>query len=719
MRRLRRGDRAGGEAQHVIVTPRPHWRELPLPDRGAVAFATRGLIAMALAMAVATLFELERPYWALISAVFLQVRPETGLVIEKGIWQILGTLAGGAVGVAILLVLMPYPVLAVLALALWVGVNAVASGLLRRLNVVYGLAIAGVTAVLVVTLTMVDPQAAHGGSMFRIAEARVSEIIVGAVCATLAASLLWPVRVKQALMRLARDGINELLDYLDLELTARSTGNQRHRSADAVLQTVVALSDDASAALFEGRKGPGRTRAVSRLCQKALALMATVQVFGRFRRRHPELIGGELEAALDRLRQGIGQMRATRSEAQARRIAQALRRELQETPAEAGRTTPVERMLFRLMRAMVGDLIVVLRANHAIETSDRALLRAPALVPYRDPLIGALTGGRTTVLFLIGAGVWLATGSPAAVVLMILPVIFSIMFARLPSPPAAMRRLLAGALVAVPAAWAVGLGLLAPGTQGVIPATAIFGLPLFFGLLAIPDPETRHYGIGFVIPYILLIQPGGNVTFEAGRFAGMSLAILVSIALVYGVFRLINEPGARIMQRRLVASTTRDIQRLGEPHGSGGEDWFDARMAERLMRLSAYDRSLPERERHLTDLGLTGLNLGHTALRLQRQLVEDGTPEVRTEARKWQRSLAHAYRRASCGRQTGAFRERSARLLAALAESGRIDADGRALIEGTLERLALTLERLARTVPSTSVGVSADGRSGRWSGRVR
>lgn len=657
---------------------------------------------MALAMAVATHFELERPYWALISAVFLQIRPETGLVIEKGIWQVLGTLVGGAVGLTILVLLLPYPVLAVGALAVWVAANAVASALLRRLNVVYGFAIAAVTAVLVVTLTMHDASASGDASLFRIAEARVSEIIVGAVCATVAASVLWPVRVKQALMQLARQGINALFDYLDLELTPQSTGYQRHRSADAVLQTIVALSDDASAALFEGRNGPGRSRAVSRLCQKALALMATVQVFGRFRRRYPELVGEELDAALDRLRQGIQQMRATRSEARARRIAQALRRELQELPAEPAGATPVERMLLRLMRTLVGDLIVVLRANHAIATSDRSLLKAPALVPYRDPLIGAVTAARTTLLFLIGAGAWLATGSPAAVVVMILPVIFSIMFARLPSPPAAMRRLLVGALLAVPAAWLVAPGLVAQLPHGLAPAMAIFALPLFFGLLVIPDPDTRHYGIGFAIPYILLIRPGGDMTFDAAEFAGLSLAILIAIALVYIVFRLINEPGARIMRRRLVVSTTRDIRRLGEPDSGAGEEWFDARMAERLMRLSAYDRSLPERERHLTDLGLTGLNLGHSALRLQRQLAADDSPEVRAMARKWQRSLAHAYRRASRGRQTAAFRQRSARLLAALARSGRLDAESRALIQGTLERLALTLERLAGTVPGAA-----------------
>ncbi len=46
-------------------------------------FALKGIIAMSLALYLSMLMQLERPYWALISAVFLQVRPETGLVIEK------------------------------------------------------------------------------------------------------------------------------------------------------------------------------------------------------------------------------------------------------------------------------------------------------------------------------------------------------------------------------------------------------------------------------------------------------------------------------------------------------------------------------------------------------------------------------------------------------------------------------------------------------------
>ena len=98
------------------------------------------------ALYLSMLMQLERPYWALISAVFLQVRPETGLVIEKGLCQIGGTLVGGAMGLLILATLLPYPFMALLALTLWIGLNAAASAWVRQANFIYGFAMAGITA---------------------------------------------------------------------------------------------------------------------------------------------------------------------------------------------------------------------------------------------------------------------------------------------------------------------------------------------------------------------------------------------------------------------------------------------------------------------------------------------------------------------------------------------------------------------------------------------
>ena len=38
---------------------------------------------MAMALYIALYFNLDKPYWAVVSAVFLQIRPEGGMVVEK------------------------------------------------------------------------------------------------------------------------------------------------------------------------------------------------------------------------------------------------------------------------------------------------------------------------------------------------------------------------------------------------------------------------------------------------------------------------------------------------------------------------------------------------------------------------------------------------------------------------------------------------------------
>ncbi|MCD8475939.1 MAG: FUSC family protein, partial [Shewanella fodinae] len=162
------------------------------PDKRTLIFATKGVISMTLALFVAMYLNLDRPYWALISAVFLQIRPESGLVIEKGLMQIIGTLIGGVMGIAILQAFAGYPELAILALALWLGVNAGLSAMVSSINFIYAFAMAGITPCLIVLLVMVSPATATSEAIFQVAQSRVSEIIVGALCAVMVSLLLWP-----------------------------------------------------------------------------------------------------------------------------------------------------------------------------------------------------------------------------------------------------------------------------------------------------------------------------------------------------------------------------------------------------------------------------------------------------------------------------------------------------------------------------------------------
>lgn len=667
------------------------------PDKHTLTFAAKGVIAMALALFVSMYMDLERPYWALVSAVFLQMRPESGLVIEKGLCQILGTLVGGGAGIAILAYLMPYPALAIGCLALWLALNSAASAMVHRLNFIYGFAMAGMTASLVVVLVMSDPAHADSQAVFEVASARVSEIVVGALCATLVSLLLWPMRVRGVLRDHARNVINQTLAYLDLELDPQGSHQERHRHADAILESLIALNDDSSAVVYEGLDGAGRARAANLLCHKVLSLLAVIQIFGRFRRNHSELLNEDLQALLDKLRQAFKAMAASQSYPDCYKLAQQLRRELLHYRAGHEAGTPIQARLVQTCMELVGDLVMVLKAYDALENSDQTLLKAPSLGSYRDPLVGAITGFRTAVVFLIGAFIWIHSTSPSTVMLMILPLTFSVMFARLPSPTYVLSRLLVGVLIAIPVALFFGLGLLAQSSGDFEILILVLAGPFFIGLMALANRATLPYGLGFSIPFTILIQPGNQMRFAVDSTLSTAMAIFVGISILYWVFKLITAPDSLLMQRRLIQVTGRDLAQIGEH--ANAEHWFNGRMGERLMRLSGYEQGTSNGSRHMTDLGLTGLNLGHVSIRLRRQLQGNKDPRVKALLRRWQQALSRAYLLAAKGQLDGDYRRHSHFLLVAIRKSGQ-SAPQLEIIEGMMERLALTFERTAHSLAS-------------------
>ena len=679
------------------MTLDPRLAVLLTPDRQSVLFATKGVIAMALALYLSMLLQLDRPYWALISAVFLQVRPETGLVIEKGFCQIGGTLVGGAMGLLILAWLLPYPALAIGALTLWIGLNAGASAWVRQANFIYGFAMAGITATLVVVLAIADPANTSSQGIFHIANARVSEIILGAVCATLVSSLLWPVRVSSLLKEHARTALNQTLSYLELELDPAGTHAKRHYQVDTLLQGIFALSDDSSAVLYEGSHGPGRARAATLICHKTLSLVARIRVIGRLMRNHDDLLTPALRDLLDALRTAFQRMRETTSAEQAMKEAQALRQQLREARGEqAEDAPPLQRRFFQVSQNLTSDLILALEANRALHFSHEVQLRPQGLKPYRDLQIAAAVGLRSALVFAIAAGLWVGTASPMAIMLMIMPVMFTILFARLPEPDQVLKRATFSSVLAAPVALFFTLPLLALSNGDFPLLILILGAPLFVGLLAISKRLTLPLGLGFCTPYIILVQPGNAMDFDVARAASNGLAITAGIAIAFLMFRLITPPNGPGLRRRLIRETATDLTLMGTTQpGNINEEGFNARMADRLRWLTICDKALPEAQRHFTDLGLTGLNLGQVSLWIQSRLRTDAPPALIDSAHHWQLALAAAYQACSRGKVDEDFRQQSEKLKLDMEDAGNLAQRDRELIAGALERIALTFERMA------------------------
>jgi uncharacterized membrane protein YccC len=677
----------------------PWLAKLLMPDKNTVIFAIKGLIAMAMALFTSMYLGLERPYWALVAAIFLQIRPESGMVIEKAVCLILGSLLGGAVGILILALLIPYPLLGLASLALWVSLNSAAAAMVHSKNFIYAFAMAGMTAALVVILVMANAEAASSKAVFDIAQARISEITVGAVCAMLVSKMLWPMMVKDQMRDDARTVINRTLENLTFELDSQSSHDQRHHSAEQILETLVALADDSSAVVYESPEGPGRSRAANLLSNKVLSLVALTQILGRFHRNHDDLLSPAFHQMLDTMRTHFRLVVATDNYEEAYRLAQALRRLLLEQRSAFADESAIVTRLAGTALELASDLALVLRAYNALENPDSTLLKAPKLSTHRDPLFGAINGFRTGMVFLFGATVWVATASPSAILMMIMPVVFSVTFARfsLAFLKVFLRRLLAGVMVSVPVALIFGLGLLSQSSGDFEILILVLAGPYYIGLVALANRETLPYGLGFCIPFALIIQPGNDMTFNAADAANNALGLLVGIGALYWIFQLIAPPDSQLMKRRLLHATARDLVDIHK-HPTP-ERWYNGRMGERLLRLANYDQENKRSERFMTDLGFTGLNLGHTSIRLRKLVHKRRGPRVDAQLHNWQQVLADTYLMSSRGELNPGFREASDRLLQAVHSVDSPDQQT-IVIEGMFERIALTFERTARTVAS-------------------
>jgi uncharacterized membrane protein YccC len=190
-----------------------------LPDWRAWLFSFRCFGAAALAMYIAFAADMPRPYWALAS-VYIASQPLSGATRSKAIFRLIGTLLGASATVALVPNLVDSPELLSFALAAWIGVCLFIS-LLDRTPRSYLFLLAGYSAAIIGFPSVTTP-----GQIFDTAVARVQEISLGIVCATLVHSIVFPTPVGPVVV--AR--IAETLRLVE-RWAARALGGE----ADAVL----------------------------------------------------------------------------------------------------------------------------------------------------------------------------------------------------------------------------------------------------------------------------------------------------------------------------------------------------------------------------------------------------------------------------------------------------------------------------------------------------
>ncbi|PZV36009.1 FUSC family protein [Mesorhizobium kowhaii] len=532
---------------------------LTQPTRSDWIFSLRTVSAGLIALLVAYALELDHPQWAMMT-VFIVAQPVAGMVLAKGFYRLLGTLAGGIAAIGITTVFGTGPWVLVTVLAVWIGICTFVSSLLRNPEA-YGAALAGYTAMIIGLPAFGQPHL-----VVDLAVARCAEIVLGIVCAGLTSRLILPKLASDAIVSRLKRCILDLATYAGGAFSGGdpATLSGLHRKLVADTQT---LGEMRAYARLEAPSFAPRAHPVRRTIGQLLsALSAARALHSHAAPKNAALIPvrSELQALVSELAAKPGALDDTAPWVARLDAISAKARQMPDASADQGddRVGTITRLT--IAADFAEALRQVLRGLDALRapvTRPARGSRQPALVVHRDYAGASRNAVRAALATLLVAAFWLTTKWSEAAGTVILVAVVSSLFAARPDPVQVAWGFFKGTLLALPFAFLVG--------QIALPALPGFGWFMLFVVpilvptaLAMANPRYVGVATAFAINFLAFLSPHQAMTYDPGPFFAGSASILVGILLAIGVFILVLPADPWLAANRIVRAMREDLARL-------------------------------------------------------------------------------------------------------------------------------------------------------------
>jgi uncharacterized membrane protein YccC len=578
-------------------------------------FAAKTTASALLALLIAFAFNLDQPKWALLT-VFIVAQPQSGFVLAKSFYRIIGTLAGAACALVLVSLFAQERVLFLGALASWIGACTYASKHARNFAS-YGFVLAGYTVAIVGI-----PGAADPGNAFFIAVARVTEISLGIITTAIVNHLVLPDSVANSLHRAIITGRAEFCDYAVAVLRSQGPSSLRIR----LLHRVISIESLRSSAVVEDREIRQRSDALRRV---EAAMVRVIQVCNLLARSLDWLRQSQAIVVLG-LDETIAQAAAT---IDLWRVGQIDSLGLKRAFAQASVRLPLARNLCCDLTVADNDAIggaTVITRLYEFFAAFEAL--AEAYEAYLSPNTPSQVSSRVAVsndrgeatwagiraglsLLLVGT-FWILTAWPSGATATILASVVAARLATMERPlMAATGGALIIALATIPSF--VLVEVLLPNASGFEMFGLILAPMLFLFAYLMARPKTA--GMSFVAA-LYFASVGGfqdRMTYDPIGFLNTSIALTLAVATAALLFAIVapETPGAA--RRRFLRVARRILKPMirRRPHVDLAA--FETTLADSLDQLC---RSLkPDRAQDLAtvEAGIALTNAGRELIRVR------------------------------------------------------------------------------------------------------
>jgi uncharacterized membrane protein YccC len=630
-----------GRRNKLLVTSRAALIDWLKEDAPVFGYLLKVLLASLLAMWLSLRFELDQPRTAMLTvAIVMQSR--SGMVFAKSYYRLLGTLVGIVVSLILVALFAQERILFLLSMALWIGL-CTAGSMVYRNHQSYGFVLAGYTLCIVGLPAAISPELT-----FNIAVTRISEILIGLICATMVSDLVFPQRIWDAIQTKVRQRFSDFSDLL--RTTAQSSTSSTKSSKQVLLRfigDIYSLESFRASAIMENDGAKHNRLRISEMNNEFMTVATTFHALEELLRRqrnsgHPE-VGTALISMYRQLSEAITLDGKSAGNEQEARI---VTKQLTIFQSTFSQYLTVYRMQLpqdmsdrefldfetgaELLQRLADELHAYAVTYSSVNYKERKslteeMVTPPKLEMHFDPVAVALAGVRGTLTLGIMTALWLLTDWRSGIEAITIGVITSTLFATSPSPNQTIKQFMVGAVIGTILAYICNFHLLTQAQGFGMLALAVTPTILFASWLT-TKPSIAVVGSGIFIVFLMHI--GFNSAYNANpvTFINDAIADLLAV-LVSGVMYGLIDISSSAWSRRRIAKTLRRliVTACRSPLMMKRVQLENAAF-DLVQRAGSAQRVAQEQDRLVIDWLLSTLEIGHAVIALRELKTEINHP---------------------------------------------------------------------------------------------
>ncbi|GAC1029346.1 FUSC family protein [Pseudomonas sp. No.21] len=614
-------------------------------------FILKALLTAFIALWLAYRLELPQPGTVLVT-VFIVMQPQSGQVLAKSFYRIIGTLLGLTVMVALIALFNQERVLFMLAVAIWIGLCTAGAARYRDFRG-YACVLAGYTAVIIGLPATLHPEGAFMSALWR-----VLEITLGILCTGLVSALVLPQTSSADLRATLQARFRDFAAFACEGLAGRLDSERFEALNARFAAAAVGLENLRNATAFEDPHMRLRAGRLGRLNNEFMVLSTRFHALHQLLNRLAEPAGGQ------RVREALAPPLA---EVAALLAAQRERLGSDAEAAEfAGRLAACRQELMQLIRAGRGRLAVqqvdeagALDFDTAAELLFRFVddlhgyaLTLASLLDHRharedwresfrpraNPLAAAVAGMRSSLLILALGTFWMATAWPAGETFTMTVGMISALASSSSNPKRLALQLTIGATGGAVAGIATTFWVL-PWLDGFAMLCCALAPTFALGALLLSRSQWSGYGVGLLVWFCLLSLPANLTHYDPYRLFNEYLAVLLSMTLATLAAALILPPNRPWLWRRL----EHDL-RLCAVHTVSGRirglvSGFESGTRDLLAQAYAFSAGRPDVQRRLLRWMYAVQEVGHAVIELRLEQARLPALSCYAESMPWRQAV--------------------------------------------------------------------------------